>query len=608
MADDIVNKGPDGDIGEQTEMFRDVGKYQKWIKAAEKNKKDFNRWAKQGNVAYRGYENEKSDNEMYLMANEQTKGAILKYEINFIRQPVERQISKTYARNPKFIAKPTQPIWVDAGPIQQQDPMTGQVFLMPQVDPMTGMPVQNDISEQVCDVVEAVMEVEFKAANFKAEAKSCTREAHHSPASIMQIGYQYNDQTGQDEIYFRRRPFKDFIIDPCAEIYEGVVRRCRYMGLKWQLTKDEAEAIGIQWGSISNEDNLSPSGEDDYDRKAEVYQIWDDQSGVVVWVPSNGRAFAKEPKPWPWEIDGFPFEILKFTEDTDQQFSKPLVLAALPLQEELSMQREEISAHTTGARPFTVYDPSIIDEDKMTMISRRGKNANVPVNGLIGMPNSPIRREGEGGLTQEYYNHYERNRQELIEVLGTSQNEALRTTKATASEAQIVDQNAGNSTSAKIDIQTDFLNNCARKGLQIMRQMYDTEKITQITGRDNIKYWVKWVGTQILSSVSIEVESGSTEREDSMQNRQISLNMMEVMKGVPGIDVAKLGVDVLREHGRRNADTYRIDMSQPQPQIQGMAGAGVGPKPGEVDAQAGAGTTTGANPIQGVANQMNPMR
>jgi hypothetical protein len=606
MADEIINKGPDGSIGEQAEVMRDVGKYQKWIKSAEKAKKEYNRWAKQGNRAYRGYDDTKADNE--LMANEQTRDSVFKYEINFIRQPIDRQITKTYARNPKFIAKPTAPIWVDAGPIQQQDPMTGQAFLMPQINPQTGLPLQNDISEQVCDVVEAVMEVEFKAANFKAEAKACTREAHHSPASIMQIGYQYNDQTGQDEIYFRRRPFKDFIIDPCAEVYEGVIRRCRYMGLKWQLTRDEAEAIGLTWSAISREENLSRQGDDDYDSKADVYQIWDKQSGVVVWVPANGKEYAKEPQPWPWELDGFPFEILKFTEDTDQQFSKPLTLAALPIQEELAMQREEISAQTTFSRPFTVYDPSVVDEDKMTAISRRGKGANIPINGLLGMPNSPIRREADGGLTQEYYAHYERNRAELVEVLGTSQNEALRTTKSTAAESQIVDQNAGNATSAKIDIQADFLNNCARKALRIMRQMYDTEKVTQITGRDNSKYWIKWIGAQILSSVDIEVETGSTEREDSMYNRQIALNMLEVMKGIPGIDIVKLGLDVLKEHGKRNADTYRIDMMPPQPQTQGMTGAGVGPKPGEIDQPAGVGATTGMDMATSVARQMNPMQ
>ena len=74
MADEIINKGPDGSIGEQAEVMRDVGKYQKWIKSAEKAKKEYNRWAKQGNRAYRGYDDTKADNE--LMANEQTRDSV----------------------------------------------------------------------------------------------------------------------------------------------------------------------------------------------------------------------------------------------------------------------------------------------------------------------------------------------------------------------------------------------------------------------------------------------------------------------------------------------------------------------------------------------------
>lgn len=137
--------------------------------------------------------------------------------------------------------------------------------------------------------------------------------------------------------------------------------------------------------------------------------------------------------------------------------------------------------------------------------------------------------------------------------------------------------------------------------------MYDMEKVTQITGRDNSKYWVRWIGSQILSNVDIEIETGSTEREDSMYNRQIALNMLEVMKGIPGIDIVKLGIDVLKEHGKRNAETYRIDMMPPQPQMQGMTGAGVGPKPGEVDQPTGAGATTGMDMATSVGRQMNPM-
>jgi len=593
---DITNKGPDGGELNNEQIVSDVNKYRRMIERSEGPKKrKYNNWAKAGKKAYMGDDDQNTGDPEYDMAkqaSQQASNKIFKNELNYLRQPIEAQIAKTYARNPKFIAKPTKPIFVDAPPVQQIDQF-GMLVMAPQIDPATGMPVQQDVSEQICDVVESVMEAEFKDCNFKAEAKICTTEAHHSPASIMQVGYQFDEGGDIDAIYFRRRRFENFIIDPDADIYHGVVRRCRYMGIKWALSKAEAESMGLDWNAIKTRDSLSGS---DADQKGCVYNIWDKESGVVVWVSEAGTKFAKEPEPWPWKIRGFPFEIFKLTEDTDQQFSKPPILRALPIQEELSIQREEITATVTNSRPMTMYDPAALDEEMVSAMTTRGKYSFVPIKGLMGMPQEPIRRVGDHQLNAEFYAHYERNRGELIEVLGTSQNEALRITKSTAAESEIVDRNAGNSTSAKIDTQSDFLNACASKAVQIMRQTYTTERVTQIVGRDNSKYWIRWIGSEILQNIDITIETGSTEREDSTYNRQIALNMLEVMKGIPGMDVTKLASDVLREHGKRNPEQYQIQM-MPQPQMTGGAEAGA--------AQSGA--TTGMNPGAGIGNQINPI-
>jgi hypothetical protein len=316
----------------------------------------------------------------------------------------------------------------------------------------------------------------------------------------------------------------------------------------------------------------------------------------VVWVPEHGPDCAKEPAPWPWKINKFPFVILKFSEDVDKQFSKPPVLEVAGIQEELEIQREEIAINTVYSRPYNMYDSNIIDETKMVQISGRGKNANIPIDGMLGMPNSPIRRESTDGLTQEYYNHYERNRQELVENLGSSQNEALRTTKSTAAEAEIVNSNAGTATSAKIDILTDFMDNAIEIAIDIMKDVYDTPRVSQVVGRDNVKRWVQWTGSQILKDVRVKIEAGSTEREDSAYNRQVSLNMLETMKSVPGIDILQLAVEVLQEHGKRNAEQYRLDtpMGTTTPQPQGGHPAGVGP-------------TQGANVQDSLTNQMSPL-
>jgi len=313
----------------------------------------------------------------------------------------------------------------------------------------------------------------------------------------------------------------------------------------------------------------------------------------VVWVPKNGKRLGKEPEPWPWKLDGFPFKILKLCEDSDQQFSKPPILEALPINEELQIQRAEITDNVALSKPMTLYDPLALDPEKASVLSDKYSEKWMPVKGLLGMPQDPFRRIGNSVIDAEYYNHFNRNKQELLEILGTSENEALKTTKVTAAEAQILDRNSGNATSAKIDAQTDFLNACAKVAVSIIKQTYNTERVTQIIGRDNVKYWVRWVGSSIIQDIDIEVETGSTEREDSVYNRQVALNMLETMKGVPGIDVTMLAIDLLRENGKRNPEVYRM-APQPLIGVGGQAGAGVGP-------------TTGSNPAASVGNQINPI-
>lgn len=618
------------DIGDPKEnRAMSASRYQKKIRAAITKKKPYNKWAKKGARIYRGY-NKKEDVDQAAEVSINFNAEVTS-SINYIRQPIERQIQKVYAKNPKFKAKANAPILVDAPPVpappvpappqidpvsgmvrHQIDPMTGQPVMVPQIDPMTGQQkmqpqidpetgevLQVDVTDQTLDVIEQLMGIVFDESNFKAEAKACVREAHHSPASIMQVGYQYNEDDDQDEIYFRRRSFKNFIIDPDAEVYDGVVRRCGYMGLRWELTKKEAEEIGLDWETMTEEKNLISYG-GDCEPKGVVYNIWDKTNGVVVWCPESGEKLSKAPAPWPWKLKGFPFHILKLTEDTDEQFSKSLVLQAAPIQTELQVQRQEITDNTTNSRPYTLYNPALIDSDKMDAMSRREKKAMIGITGLGSIPGTPFVRVGDSSLTAEYYAHYERNKSELNEVLATSPNEALQATDTTAKEAEIIAGNAGTATASKIDIQTDFLNNCVKTAIQIMSQTYTTPRVTQIVGRANKKYWVRWTGSDILKDISISVESGSTEREDSNYGKQVALNLLETMKTVPGMDITKLALEVLKENGKRNPEDYKLESEQAVP-------AGTPALPAPAGNVSGVGPTFGVDVGDSIGKQVNPM-
>jgi len=562
--------------------------YQDWIKIALASKAIATKWAKEADDVYLGDGSDPYNSKGENIRYKDTNSLEVQGNINFLRKKIEGQLTNIYNRNPTFIATPTKPKMVPAPPIpvpaqpmldqfgqpmldQMGQPMMTQPQMVPALDEM-GQQEMIDVSEDQAEVISQCMNHVFKESSLKSDIKSCIREAQIRPASIIQIGYQFNEDQGLDDIYFRHRNFYDFIIDPNAKIYDGVVRRCRYMGVRWTVTEKEAINMGLDWDTLKEKENLVAGD----DVQGIVYQIWDKQENVIVWCPEKGGVLAKEPRPWPWKIDGFPFEILKLTEDVDKQFSRSIVQEAIPIQQEMNIQRKMIIENTTGRRPVTFYDPNMLDDTEMNAYINRAGNNFVPVQGLMGMPNDPIRTMNDSDLDPEFYSHYEQNKREMDEILGTSANEQMQTSDTTAKQAEIVDKYASVNSSAKTDIITDWIDRACRKAVQIMQQTYTTERVTQITGDDGAKYWVTWQGSEVLDEVSLSIEVGSTERQNSELKKQVSLNMLETMKGIPGIDVVKLAIDVLKDNGRRNAEQYRIQDQGMQPQA-GDGGGSVDP-------------------------------
>lgn len=592
MTRDILNQGPHGGPMDAADSSpkgdAGVAKYQKWIRAAEQAKEIAVEWAREGDAMYFPDREKRRDKSV-----SGGKKGILRHKVNRLRRKINGSINQVYARSPKFLGKAKRPFMViDESALmqmQQMDPVSFQQI-------QAGMipPPQKDVSKDIANTVGEIMDQIFLESGFKSEMKVAVREAHHRPASIIQIGYQYDEDNKIDDVFFRRRSFNQFIIDPDAEIYEGEVRRCRFMGVKWELSKEEAEGMGLAWDALTDKDNVTQ----DATLKGKVYQIWDRSAGVVAWVPESGQRFAKQPLPWPWEIDGFPFVILKFSEDVDSQWSKPLILEAAGLDEEMDLIREEITKNTLCRRPINLYDSTMIDEVKVEEIAGRGKGAWQGIAGMSGMPNPPIQVFNDDGLPPEVYQHYQRCDDEMNEVIGTSSNAQLQTTKATATETQAVQANQDIMSSEKSDIITDTMNRIARVAVQIMRQTYNEARVTQITGSDGAQHWVEWVGRDILQDVDIAVEVGSIERDDTDTRRQVSLNLLNTVGGLPGFDIQKLGLKVLETFGERNPESFLLQDQVQQPMSQPMQ---------QMDVNQAMPGGDGGGIAQSLRGQMSPM-
>lgn len=563
MTDRNVEKGPPG--GETNVLSSEANelltRWQKFIKMGLDDLTKIEAEIRRGDSLYK-----KKD----LIKNviESGEQRIVTNPPNHLKRRIKTNVDQIYSRNPKIVAKAKVPVFITI-----PDPLTGQVK-------------QKDVSEERAIIIEEVMNHEMKESDLKSEAKACIRDAHIRPEAWMQLGYQYDEDNQTDAIYFRRRSLKDIGIDPCAQTYEGIVRRCRFMFLRWLLTAEEAKTMKLDiavlesCGAKDQGDTETP--------KYEVFHMWDKERDLQGFCCKDGQAFPANPAPWPWKIDGFPFEPLRFDEMPDCRWGTAPIIEAEGIQQEMDDMRETMNRHIVNARPVNLYDSSI-PQTTIETAAGRGKGGWIPIKGLSERPNPLITRHNDDQLDAQFFNHYDRNDSELTNILGSAPNDQLQVTNATATEAQQTARASANQTGSKIDVTEDWLKRCIRKTKQIIEQTYTTQRMTEITGRDGQEYWVKWTGN-VLQDIDVDLEIGSTEKEDSVQRLQVALNMLGTMSKIQGIDGMKLAMDVLRRADYRNPEQYQLQQQQVQPPPAQPGGGGnsagnPNPQPGGVNQQ-----------------------
>ena len=496
---------------------------------------------------------------------------------NHLRRRINNVIDQIYARNPKVTAKALKPVY-----IQIPDPITGQI-------------TQKDISEDRAQVVEEVINHELAESEFKSEIKAVLRDAKIRPEGWLQLGYQFDEDNQVDAVWFRRRSLKNMAVDPRAEIVEGVVRRCRFIACKWSVTPEEARKMGLDVSAL--EANGSRQDLDSETVIYDVWHMWELAGRIQGYVTESGEREVSPPSPWPWKIDGFPFEPLRLAESIDERWSPSPILEAEGIQMEMDEMRETMNRHIVNARPVKLFDDLILDPDTVNKLAGRDKGAWKGIKGLSGMSSEVIKVFNDDALPSDFYGHYQRNDNEMISILGSSPNDQLQITGSTATESQQVAVKSANATGSQIDVFEDFLRRVIRKAKQIMIATYTTERITEIVGPDGSKYWVGWTGSA-LQDTDMSIEAGSTEREDSNQKQQVAINMLSAMSKIQGMDVLKLAMDVLRRSNYRNPESYKLQQMAPPPApSQPQAGQSL---PGAT------GTATPEGGAAGIDRQMNP--
>lgn len=491
-----------------------------------------------------------------------------KIKVRILKRIATIFTDKIFPRDPEIVAKPKRPM---PGPVPI-DPATG----MPAVDPMTGnfMPPE-DLSEKRSEVVELVMNNELKEIGIQGEIRAAIHDAFVYPASAIQDGYDFEEERKIDSVYARRRSIKDIILDPSVQMYFGQIHDCRFIGVRLRLTKEDCKKRGIDHTKIPESDqedennrlflNSNPQRDsypegDDYNKdcvRYVVWQIWDIVKRDYAYISENAEENQSPSKPWPWQLKGFPIHILCMDRIPDKPFGHSIVWDMQDQQIEINDLRTTMHDQVVDAKPFTVYDPNLLSEDKISTIANRRKDLHVPVEGLAGrMIEQFFRKINPDGMTTQELEFYQFLKSEIFDVGGVSGNDRAETTNSTATEAAIVERTSAMMAGAKSATAIVFIRQVVRGVHEIIEQTYTTERITAITSPELGKLWVSWTGPQLLGDFNIDLDIITAEPNDPDTEKRKAVELLNIVAPIPGANPTNLGLDVLRAYGKKKPGRY----------------------------------------------------
>jgi hypothetical protein len=315
-----------------------------------------------------------------------------------------------------------------------------------------------------------------------------------------------------------------------------------------------------------------------------LHEIWDRERDKLMVLDSynmahGNRRFLREENA-PYDIEGFPFEVLVFNQDTESPYGvsdaatwyNPMMATNLLN----SMQYNHVKRFN---RKYFV-DKGLLDDDEMAKFES-------PYDGAVVRTNGPMAGRYEAvqdaSVTPDLYGLRDVLRNELTAASGVTEQRKGGGEKAhTATEASLIDQQARLRDSDRLYEVADLVQRVASKILILDRQFLDINKVDFVVGPELSRLWTKVADDVLKSEVDVRVRVGSS----GFMSREVRTKQL--------IDLLNVGKDSVDDTGQRvlnvrafieriaeqmDVDDYRALINPPMPGM-GMMGMGMPPNAG----------------------------
>lgn len=343
-------------------------------------------------------------------------------------------------------------------------------------------------------VLEAVINYLWRVKDLKREIKKCIADALIIGHAWFKVGYtgefgtiEMNDQETQEYIesedfFGYRVPWKNIVfdcdsIDPphdCSWI-------CHSVWLPIEEVKKNERYKNTDKIRISEERKYSAGLKDKQNSKVRVDEVWDIKNKQVFTVSEGVDDYLEEPKPWPYEMKGYPFSYLQFNKINDEPYGNSDIAMFYPQILELMKLRSAMLDHLKRYGRQMQADQSV-DDNELAKLTDGICGAIVKGDLSKGDIVKPINYPQ---LQPDAYAIEERLKEDAIRISGQTpleQGGTAKTTTRAVGELNLMQEGATNRRADKVDSVESFMEDIARNLVALVKQLGTTPYYIRILG------------------------------------------------------------------------------------------------------------------------------
>lgn len=197
-----------------------------------------------------------------------------------------------------------------------------------------------------------------------------------------------NEFIRDEEIFSIRVSWKHMVKDPDA--VDGI-HDARWVAQKIIRPLSAVKSCGLYTAKDISATSIVKAGEStraEDEEMLEYWEVWDADSKMVYWVSTGCQEYMREPEKWPHKYDGYPYDLLRFNEDSDEPYAPNLICAWEPqLWEKIKIRSMQLDHAKRFNRQMAIPKGSM-DQAEKEKFSRGDTGALIEFEGQV--PPSPI--------------------------------------------------------------------------------------------------------------------------------------------------------------------------------------------------------------------------